>query len=210
MLSTLSTENLTQLFVATTIACLLLAIGFVVLLQRYKALQALCEAERGTDPLTGIWNRIRFMELAEKQVNHIQRTGRSAALLIIDLDHCQKINEQYGHQAGDLAVQYLARCAQASVRDYDLLGRYSGEELAMLLPDTTQEGANAVANRLRDAIAEQTVTTPKNEHFLITVSIGLSVLADEIHTLEDILLAADIALTSAKAQGHNRTVFQRV
>ncbi|MBS1155845.1 MAG: hypothetical protein H6R07_1769 [Proteobacteria bacterium] len=210
MLSTLSKETLDLLLVATSASTLLLAAACVFLWQRNKTLQADCEAERGIDPLTGTWNRVRFMELAEKQINHVQRTGRSAALMIIDLDHCQKINEQYGHHAGDLAVQYLARCAQSCVRDYDLLGRYSGEELAMLLPDTSQEGANAVASRLRDAIAEQQVVTPKNEKFLITVSIGLSVLVDEIHTLEDILLAADIALTSAKTQGHNRTVFQRV
>ncbi len=210
MPSTLSTETLNLLLLATSATTLIFAATCVFLLQRNKALQASCEAERGTDLLTGAWNRVRFMELADRQINHVQRTGRSAALLIIDLDHCKKINEQYGHQAGDLAVQYLTRCAQATVRDYDLLGRYSGEELAMLLPDTSLDGANAVASRLRDAIAEQEVVTPKNEKFLITVSIGFSVLSDELHTLEDILLAADNALTSAKAQGHNRTVYQRV
>ena len=209
MPSSLSPETLDLLLAVTSATTLIFAAVCVFLLQRNKTLLARCEAERGTDPLTGTWNRLRFMELAERQINHVQRTGRNAAILIIDLDHCQKINEKYGHQAGDLAVQHLARCAQACVRDYDLLGRYSGEELAMLLPDTTQDGANAVASRLRDAIAAQEVATAKNERFPITVSIGLSVLSDELHTLEDILLAADTALTSAKAQGHNRTVYQR-
>lgn len=210
MLSTVTKETLDLLLAATSISTLVLAAACVFLWQKNRMLRADCEAERGIDPLTGTWNRVRFMELAEKQINHVQRTGRSAALMIIDLDHCQKINEQYGHHAGDLAVQYLARCAQASVRDYDLLGRYSGEELVVLLPDTSQEGANAVASRLRNAIAEQQVVTAKDEKFLITVSIGASILADEIHTLEDILLAADTALGSAKAQGHNRTVFQKI
>lgn len=210
MFTQLSPASMNLILICAATACTALSLVCIFQWQRNRALHALYENNRGIDPLTGLWTRIRFMELSERQINHVQRTGRNAAALIIDIDHCQKINEKYGHRGGDLAVQYLARCSQTTVRDYDLLGRYSGEELAMILPDTTLEGACAVARRLRDSIAEQDVITDTGEHFLITVSIGISVLSNEMHTLEDVLLAADAALSIAKEQGHNRTVSQPV
>lgn len=180
----------------------------VVLLRRTQKLHAQCEQERGTDALTGLWTRLRFMELAERQVNYVQRTGRSAAVLIVDLDECKKINESYGHQAGDMAVRQVAIAAKETVRDYDVLGRYSGEELVMLLPDTSLEGAQAVANRFRARVAEQRVVVPGNKVFSVTVSIGIAALRCETDTLEDLLVAADAALATAMAQGHNRLVAQ--
>lgn len=203
-------EALYLLLAATTLATLALAIASVRLLQSKRKLIADYETERGLDPLTGLWNRLRFMEQAERELNHVQRTGRSAAAVIVDLDHGKKINEEYGHLGGDMAVQFLARCAQDTVRDYDLLARYSGEELAMILPDTTLEGAQAVARRLRDAIASQNVVLPDGKHFLITVTIGIAALSRESDTLDDLLVSADAALTEAKAQGRNRTVAQMV
>lgn len=210
MSSLLSPNALYLLLAITSLMALVLAIAYIRLWQSNQALLIQNQIERGTDPLTGLWNRLRFMELAERTINHVQRTGRSASMLIIDLDHGKKINEEYGHQGGDLAVEYLARCAQSMIRDYDLLTRYSGEELAMLLPDTAQEGAHAVARRLRDAVAAQEVTLPNGTHFLITVTIGIATLSRETDTLDDLLLTADSALASAKEQGHNRTVAQMV
>ena len=186
--------------------CLLLLLLCLMLWRKQIQLKAQHEIEKGLDSLTGTWNRIRFMELAEQQVNHVQRTGRRAAALIIDLDRCQKINEQYGHAAGDQAVQLLARSAQTTLRNYDLLGRYSGEELAMLLPDTTLEGASAVARRMRDALGSGEITTANGQCFQITITIGISAITKETDTLEDLLVTADAALSEAKSQGHNRTV----
>ena len=185
--------------------CAALTCLCVYLWVQNRKLRALHEAERGVDTLTRLCTRVRFMELAERQINHVQRTCRNASVMIVDIDHCMKINEEYGHSAGDLAVQYLAHCAKATVRDYDLIGRYSGEEIVILLPDTDLEGAHIVARRLRDHIAEHDVTTANQAHFLLTVSIGISCLSHETHTLEDILLAADQALSAAKRQGYNRT-----
>jgi len=206
----LAPETLYALLALTSCATLILAIACIRLWQSKQTLIASQEAERGLDPLTNVWNRLRFMELAERELNHVQRTGRCAAAMIVDLDHGKRINEEYGHIGGDLAVQFLARCAQHSIRDYDLLARYSGEELAMLLPDTTQEGAEAVACRLRNAIAAENVVLPNGKNFLITVTIGIAALSRETDTLDDLLLAADSALLEAKAQGHNRTVAQKV
>lgn len=186
--------------------CLLLLLLCLVLWRKQARLKAQHEIDIGLDQLTGTWNRIRFMELAEQQVNHVQRTGRRAAALIIDLDRCQKINEQYGHIAGDKAVQLLAHCAQATLRNYDLLGRYSGEELAMLLPDTTLEGAQAVARRMRDALGSGEITLANGDCFQITITIGISAISQETDTLEDLLVTADTALMAAKQHGQNRTI----
>lgn len=191
--------------------CLLVVVMLIVslvLLRRTRKLQAQCELERGTDALTGLWNRQHFMELAERQVNYVQRTGRKAALLIIDLDECKKINERYGLQAGDLAVQAVARAAQETLRDYDLLGRYSGEELVVLLPDTSLEGAQAVARRLRDHLATQEVLVAEGKPIPVTVSMGIAAIRTEIDTLEDLLVAADAALASVIVQGPNRVGLQ--
>lgn len=206
----LAPETLYALLALTTLTSVMLAIACIRLWQGKRTLLASQEAERGLDPLTGVWNRLRFMELAERELNHVQRTGRSAAALIVDLDHGMRINEEYGHLGGDKAVQFLARCAQDTIRDYDLLARYSGEELVMLLPDTTAEGAEAVARRLRDAIAAEDVTLENGKHFLITVTIGIAAVSRETDTLDDLLLAADTALREAKTQGHNRTAVQSV
>lgn len=190
---------------ASLCLCSILALACYLFWHQNRKLRVLNENARGIDALTQICTRVRFMELAERQVNHVQRTCRNAAVLIVDIDHCMKINEQYGHSAGDLAVQYLAHCARLTVRDYDLLGRYSGEEIVILLPDTDLEGAHIVARRLRDHIAENNIVTKSGANFLLTVSIGISSLTHETHTLEDILLAADQALSKAKEQGYNRT-----
>lgn len=210
MFTQVSPSLLGDLLVAACLVLLLMLIVSASLWSRVRRLQHQYDSSLGTDLLTGQCNRMRFMELAERQINHVQRTGRCAAAMIIDLDECQKINERYGHQGGDLAVQLLARCAQSTIRDYDLLGRYSGEEMAMLLPDTSLEGADAVAQRLRETLASQEVLTDKGERFPVTVTIGISALSSEMDTLEDLLLAADSALNNAKTQGLGKTVSQRI
>lgn len=205
MLNHLPPDRLETLIFGLAAAALLLLVSTIVLWLHIRRLQARCDTERGLDLLTGLCNRVRFLELAERQINHVQRTGRSAAILLIDLDQCQKINEQHGHQGGDLAMQLIAQCALETVRDYDVVGRYSGGEVAMLLPDTSLEGAHAVARRLREALELQQVAPPLGHPFSITITVGISALRHESDTLDDLLLAADAALAEAKTQGSNRT-----
>ncbi|SFN39631.1 diguanylate cyclase (GGDEF) domain-containing protein [Formivibrio citricus] len=204
----LPTATLITLLAALSVLVIVMLIVCLVLLQRTRKLHHQCEVERGTDALTGLWNRTRFMELAERQVNYVQRTGRSAAVLLIDLDECKKINHSYGHVAGDMAVRLISQAARDTVRDYDLLGRYSGEEIVVLLPDTTLEGAQAVAKRFREKLGAQKVTTTENKTFGVTVSVGIAALRCETDTLEDMLVGADAALVTAKAQGRDRVVAQ--
>jgi diguanylate cyclase (GGDEF)-like protein len=205
MLDSLPPDRLESLVFGLGTATLLLLAVTTMLWLRLRRLRARYDAERGLDPLTGLCNRVHFLELAERQINHVQRTGRSAAILLIDLDQCQKINEQYGHQSGDRAVQLIAQCAQDTVRDYDVAGRYSGGEVALLLPDTSLEGAHAVARRLREAIELQQIAPPQGQPFSVTITVGISALRRESDTLDDLLLAADAALAEAKTQGRNRT-----
>lgn len=210
MSTTFNPDTLLLLLALSMLGTLVLAVACVRIWQSKQALLASHEAERGTDQLTGLWNRLHFMAQAERELNHVQRTGRSAAALVVDLDQGKKINEEHGHSGGDFAVRYMANCAKATIRDYDLLARYSGTQLVMLLPDTTLEGAQAVARRLRDAIAAHDVSLPDGTHFLITVTIGISAISRESDTLDHLLLAADSAVSSAKAQGQGRTVAQKV
>lgn len=208
MFTHLPTAQLVVLLAVFGVLLLIMLVICLVLLRRTRKLQLQCEIERGTDELTGLWNRMRFMELAERQVNYVQRTGRSAALLLVDLDECKKINQSFGQSAGDQAVRLVAQAARETVRDYDLVGLYSGEELVVLLPDTAQEGAQSVAKRLRERLAMQKIIAGDSRSFVVTVSIGIASVRCETDTLDDLLVAADAALVTAKAQGRDRVVVQ--
>jgi len=163
------------------------------------------DMQRTRDLLTGIYNRPYFMELAEREINRAQRTGRHVAVLIIDIDGCKKLNEEFGHRGGDMALTSLAAQAQCSIRDYDLLGRFSGEEVAIVLPDTNEIGAQIVCERLREKLDAHPVMLEDGNCFTVSVSIGVAVTGSEMDTLDDALLAADEALHSAKKNGPGHT-----
>lgn len=162
--------------------------------------------QRTRDPLTGIYNRPYFIELSEREINRAQRTQRRVAVLIIDVDGCKKLNEEYGYLGGDLALRQLAQQAIASIRDYDLAGRFSGEEIALVLPDTDETGAMTVSRRLREKLDAHPVTLEDGTCFTVSVSIGIAIAGGEMETLDDALLAADEALITAKKNGPGHTV----
>ena len=184
--------------------CIILGAGCVLQTLRIKQLRNRPAPEQLHDPLTGLYQRPHLFALAEREVNRAQRSQHKMAVLIADMDHCAQINAQYGLQAGDLALKRLAECARASVRDFDLVGRYSGEEIALILPDTDFKGAMVVAERLRTQIKKQPIQLENNSGFYISITIGLAALSTESDTLEDILVAADTALKSAKQLGIDR------
>jgi diguanylate cyclase (GGDEF)-like protein len=153
------------------------------------------------DELTGLYLRHYFIALSEREINRAQRSQLKVSALLIDLDHCAKINHQYGHLAGDLALQHIANAAKASVRDFDLVGRFSGEEIILLLPSTDQAGALVVAERLRQHVKQSALSLSDKTQLMLSVSIGLASLEAESDNVEDLLLAADTALQAAKAKG---------
>ncbi len=184
--------------------CVAFAIGLLVQTLRLKRIRQQLAEQQLRDPLTGLYQRPHLFTLSEREVNRAQRNHRHMAVLIADLDHCSKINAEHGLEAGDLALKHLAECAQKAVRDFDLIGRYSGEEVALILPDTDFKGAMVVAERLQKSVKSKGVLLPNGSEIHTSITIGLAALNTETDSLEDILVAADQALQLAKTQGIDR------
>jgi len=159
-----------------------------------------------TDSLTGVYNRRTFKELAEPQLSRSRRSQMPVSLLMLDLDHFKRINDTYGHLAGDDVLRNFATLVRNCLRKEDLLARYGGEEFVVLLPGSSQEAAAALAERIR----EQTAALPMdaNKHRArVTVSIGsASEKGDTLPSMEAMLGRADEALYQAKREGRNRVV----
>lgn len=158
-----------------------------------------------TDSLTGLYNRRRFMELCEREFSRSIRYDRPLAMFMMDIDHFKKVNDEYGHDAGDRVLRALSEISVMALRNADLLGRLGGEEFGVLLPETDAESALDVAERLRQSISRTDISV--NSHTLkITVSIGISMLTPGMHSIDTLLKGADIALYEAKQTGRNRVV----
>ena len=156
------------------------------------------------DSLTEVYNRRTFLELAERELLRCKRTGRSISLMILDLDHFKKVNDTYGHRAGDEVLRRVARVAGKCLRAHDVFARYGGEEFVVLVPETDQEGTRIVAERFRSLLMN---STPPGKPG-ITVSIGIASLyqVGESDTLDSLIASADAALYRAKDAGRNRVM----
>jgi diguanylate cyclase (GGDEF)-like protein len=167
-----------------------------------------------TDPLTGAYNRRSFISWCEKELLRSSRTRQPFSLLMIDLDHFKRINDQYGHENGDIVLCAVADELRASLRNIDTVGRWGGEEFVVLLPDTTAELAVIIAHRLRHTIESLSIaklkTTPIQDKKLIavTISLGVATYPNQANNIEDLLQRGDLALYQAKADGRNCVVQQ--
>ena len=174
-----------------------------------KEMEAQLRQLAGTDPLTGILNRRRFFELAGAEITRAFRYRHKVAVLMIDCDYFKVINDNFGHQIGDRVLCDLADCCLETVRKTDILGRYGGEEFIIISPETTEQDAVWLAERLRRKIAAMEMDYSENS-FRITVSIGVSTLdgadSESMTTLNKIVDQADKALYHAKAEGRNRSI----
>ncbi len=156
------------------------------------------------DVLTGVRNRRSFMEAAEHDMAQAERHGLSYALLMLDLDHFKRINDQHGHRAGDAALQLFGQILQNSVRQVDLVGRYGGEEFCVLLVGASLEEAQESAERIRQ-LTQVSPVWIDGQLIHITVSVGIAgATAGHYRTLPALLEAADQALYEAKRDGRNR------
>ncbi|AWN37751.1 sensor domain-containing diguanylate cyclase [Methylobacterium radiodurans] len=175
-------------------------------LRRRAAMQAELTHLARTDGLTGLANRRRFEEEFVRARKGAGRTARPLSLLIVDADHFKRWNDRYGHAVGDEVLRGLGRCLSASVRrPGDLAARIGGEEFAVLLPDTDEDGALRVARAIHRAVAALTVASAGLGAGSVTVSIGLAVDAGVGLDMGDLYRRADGALYEAKACGRNRT-----
>ncbi|MFM0737479.1 diguanylate cyclase [Paraburkholderia xenovorans] len=159
-----------------------------------------------TDPLTGLSNRRVLDNRLDEEWRRARRNGTPLTALFIDIDHFKQFNDTYGHASGDEALVAVAECISATVRrSIDLVARYGGEEFAVLLPDTSAEGALVVAEKIRRNVQGLAIIRSDGETSRVTVSVGCAtfVPADGTTAL-DLLAAADRQLYAAKAAGRNR------
>nr|HPG93193.1 GGDEF domain-containing protein [Dokdonella sp.] len=157
------------------------------------------------DPLTGVSNRRTMTELANKAIAASKRHGRALSLLILDIDHFKRINDQFGHEAGDLALCRFVQLVREMMRESDVIARLGGEEFVLILPDSDERAALAVAERIRQRL--------DNSDFSISgwpvplrASIGVGTLGPEVSNLETLLRETDRAMYEAKRSGRNRVV----
>ncbi len=159
------------------------------------------------DQLTGLYNR-RFLEDAlARETGRAMRSGETMALLIIDVDHFKKVNDTYGHEAGDAVLRELGQVLLKTIRKTDIVGRFGGEEFLVLLPGADIDAALARANAVLDAVRAMHVDIPNGAPLQnVTASIGLSVTPLHVPKGDMLVAAADAALYQAKGQGRNRVV----
>jgi len=158
------------------------------------------------DPLTGINNRRFFDQRVEEEVSLAQRNKTSLSCLFIDLDHFKRINDNYGHQAGDLVLKESSKIFDDIMRSSDVLARYGGEEFVILLANTSARAAYEIAERIRQRIEMTEFAISATESLQVTLSIGLSVLDSDnlINTTQQLINAADQAVYVAKESGRNQ------
>jgi diguanylate cyclase (GGDEF)-like protein/hemerythrin-like metal-binding protein len=155
------------------------------------------------DPLTGIYNRRAFMQTIRHEVDQTHRSHRPLSLLILDLDHFKQVNDTYGHDTGDLLLRHFVQQTKKLIRTSDIFARIGGEEFALLLPNTSLEGAQTLAEKIVKEIAALTLDDiAPGLH--ITVSIGVAQLEEKMN-LYQLLKKADTLLYEAKRNGRNRT-----
>ena len=170
--------------------------------QLKKALQELALSNR-IDGLTQAFNRKHWEECLEKEFSRARRYKHDLALVMLDLDHFKLLNDTFGHQGGDTVLIETAKTVDKLLRMGDLFGRYGGEEFAVILPDTDMDGAEEVAERIRQAIAKNTIRY-KERNISVTASIGVAVINSQDKRYEDLISNADLALYEAKGAGRNR------
>jgi diguanylate cyclase (GGDEF)-like protein len=156
------------------------------------------------DPLTGLHNRRSFFELAEREWTRTARSGAPLTAVMLDIDHFKAINDRCGHAAGDEVLTAVARRCAGELRSVDVLGRYGGDELVALLPDSATVDALAVAERVRGAVGNHTVPTDVGP-LEVFVSIGVATAASGATSLRALLIQADAALYAAKSHGRNQS-----
>jgi diguanylate cyclase (GGDEF)-like protein len=179
-------------------------IGKIVNFYEYtKEKQLLEELERvaAHDGLTGIYNRQQFMKLAEKEIKRHDRYGGNVSMIMLDLDHFKRINDTYGHGAGDATLRLVAETFSKMIRQSDILARIGGEEFILLLPETSIEAAQSLAERLRNTLASKFIDFD-DQTFSITASFGISGMSSDMNmALQDLYRLADRALYRAKGLG---------
>ena len=163
------------------------------------------------DALTGFYNRRQLEERIKQEFSSSQRQKTPLCGIMTDIDHFKNVNDTYGHAVGDLVLKTVSKVIRSQLREYDVAGRYGGEEFALLLPFTKLNEAKMVAERLRDSIEKTKIdisevnSESSDKEISVTISLGIYELK-ETDNEEDLLKNADKALYQAKGTGRNRVI----
>jgi diguanylate cyclase (GGDEF)-like protein len=187
-----------------------------VMVDRGRAMDRLARALDGlreqamTDPLTGLYNRRYLMEFLQREWIRAKRKESALGVIMIDIDHFKRVNDSFGHQAGDFVLTAVSVLLRIHVRSSDIICRYGGEEFALVLPEASLENARRRAEEIQAAIGRLDLKFGDVPLGRITASLGVALFPDNADGPDDVLHAADDALYAAKSAGRNRTVVSTV
>lgn len=209
-----------------TLVLSILVAFFVLFLPMYLGVQALIQEHAdlvalntklnelaSIDTLTKIYNRRSLTEQVQLEFERLRRNSyqrTSLCVLMADIDHFKRINDSFGHQAGDVVLAEVAARIKEAVRGYDVVGRYGGEEFLIMLPNTNAEGAHTVGERIRMKVSDLPVSLADHRLVNVTISIGISVVHDPATPEDRAISVADTALYEAKEQGRNRVIITEI
>lgn len=157
-----------------------------------------------TDPLTRAYNRRYFFHACEVALKSLSAQGQPLSVLVMDVDHFKRINDEFGHGQGDVALRQVAQACQRSLRQDEIFARFGGEEFAVLLPNASNAAALVVAERVRTAVAELRLETQSGEWIQPTVSVGVATLDPTSDDADTLITRADLAMYQAKLAGRNQ------
>ncbi len=155
------------------------------------------------DGLTNLYNHRAFQDRLDEEIERARRGGHSLALLMCDIDLFKVFNDTYGHLAGDRILKEVAKVIKESIRKMDVPARYGGEEFAVILPETTLQGAFLVAERIRQEVSARKIDYDRQK-IGVTISVGVALYPEDGKDKKSLLAAADLALYHAKRSGRNR------
>jgi diguanylate cyclase (GGDEF)-like protein len=172
-------------------------------LERMRALSV-------TDELTGLFNRRHLWNVLEAELSRARRKNAPIAVMLFDIDHFKQLNDQWGHEAGDIVLQSLAQVVRRVVRGTDIVARHGGEEFVVVMPEAGEDVALLRARQLRSRVAEMNLSYRGNPLNGITISIGVAISADSSQSGDSLVREADAAMYEAKTRGRDQVVVRRV
>jgi len=196
------THTLTVILGLVTVVVLALVGALVLYIAKRKKNEEKLRELATVDELTNIANRRCFIKIAADQMELSRRRGSPFAILMIDADHFKSINDTFGHDIGDFTLKKIVESCCHKLREVDVIGRWGGEEFAVLLPETDLEQGAIVAERIRQAVQATVIPTGKGSA-RVTISIGVAVNSSEDPDVDAVLKKADVALYAAKVKGRN-------
>jgi diguanylate cyclase (GGDEF)-like protein len=178
-------------------------------LEETRALKEAAEFQATHDGLTGLLNRKAIVEMLQREFALASRSRASTGIIMLDLDHFKRINDTYGHAAGDDVIREAVRRILPAVRSTDWIGRYGGEEFLIVIPNCDLPTVRACAERIRGAIGDRPMSAQQNS-LSVTASLGTTVASFPRHSTQEAVTAADLALYDAKNNGRNQVAFREI